>query len=410
MFFRGLMKYFSKSKVKSLVTVLFIFSAVFSTSAQENSSLKDSLKKFIRGNLSEKTQVLTEAKSSDSFELSQTAIDFCINSREILGNDRELDSLAVAATLCISPEYVSSLNDDGKNQVLQKLETLFSQFNTSSTVRIAVISKIRSLSPYCDVQNFTLTLNAYLKEEESYFIETAVTKTAVNALKDIGNSESFLVCYSLLNNQKFNSFYDELEETCAVLIPKSMNEVISIISNSSMNVVTSLFKLSQKNANLSKNNACEIAENVLLRSILYMDNFSAQTLEQQDIQTLALQILGENRWTRASQTAVNYFLNAKKQFEKQNMVDIHFCSVINRLGEIAPIDSVMPLASYLEELNRQTENGEKVSTSVVLSVIKTLGSIGDKTAFDSLLAVTYLTYPESVLSCAREALSGLRWQ
>ena len=54
-------------------------------------------------------------------------------------------------------------------------------------------------------------------------------------------------------------------------------------------------------------------------------------------------------------------------------------------------------------------NGKSVSIHVVEAVIKTLGAIGNKSAFDSLLGVTYLNYPESVLSAAREALAGLKW-
>ena len=64
---------------------------------------------------------------------------------------------------------------------------------------------------------------------------------------------------------------------------------------------------------------------------------------------------------------------------------------------------------YLEVLNNQKENNADVSTVVILSVINTLGAIGDKSAFDSLLATTLLFYPEEVLTAARNALSGLRW-
>ena len=56
------------------------------------------------------------------------------------------------------------------------------------------------------------------------------------------------------------------------------------------------------------------------------------------------------------------------------------------------------------------EKGTPVASEIVLAVINTLGAIGDKSAFDSLLAVTYLNYEESVLTAARDALSGLRWQ
>ena len=76
---------------------------------------------------------------------------------------------------------------------------------------------------------------------------------------------------------------------------------------------------------------------------------------------------------------------------------------------MAPISSVSPLVEYLESANASVEKEEMVSYEVVTAVIKTLGAIGDKSAFDSLLAVTYLDYPDYVLSATREALAGLKW-
>lgn len=369
-----------------------------------------SLQKFIRGNLNEKTIAVREASGEEAYNLSNTAIDFCIESQPVLGNDRELDSLAVAAVLSLSPDYIKNLNNDSKNNVISKLEKLFLTFDESSTVRIAVISKVRALTDIVNVSNFIGILNDYLQEEAVTTKEAAVIKAVISALQDFGNNDSFIICYTLLNNSKFSDFYDDLETACSALVSQSMNEVVGIISQSSLPVITKLFALIQKNSNLSKKNLCEISENVMLRAILYMDNFSSLTQDQQDIQLAALKILSDNKWTVSSKTAVNYFQKAKVQYQAEKMNEQFFCDVIGCLPNIAPIDSVEPLSDYLEELNAQTERGEVVSTPVVLSVIKTLGLIGDKTAFDSLLAVTYISYPESVLSSAREALSGLRWQ
>ena len=60
-------------------------------------------------------------------------------------------------------------------------------------------------------------------------------------------------------------------------------------------------------------------------------------------------------------------------------------------------------------LNSKVGNLTNVQVNVVIAVINTLGAIGDKTAIDSLLDVTYLTYPESVLSAAQNALLELKW-
>ena len=101
---------------------------------------------------------------------------------------------------------------------------------------------------------------------------------------------------------------------------------------------------------------------------------------------------------------------SKKLYDSSSMTEEQFKTVITSLRNIAPLDAVAPLISYLEELNDRTEKGSPVASEIALAVINTLGAIGDKAAFDSLLAVTYLNYEESVLTAARDALSGLRWQ
>ena len=145
-------------------------------------------------------------------------------------------------------------------------------------------------------------------------------------------------------------------------------------------------------------------------SILLLDNSSGTSADNLRVQLTALDILSQNNWTRASASALSYFQTSKKLYENRSMSEEQFKTVITSLRNIAPLDAVTPLISYLEELNDRTEKGNTISSEIALSVINTLGAIGDKAAFDSLLAVTYLNYEESVLTAAREALSGLRWQ
>ena len=55
------------------------------------------------------------------------------------------------------------------------------------------------------------------------------------------------------------------------------------------------------------------------------------------------------------------------------------------------------------------KSGAVPEEAVVLSVINALGGLGDKTAFDCLLYVTYLNYPEAVVKAAKTALTKLKW-
>lgn len=397
--------------MKSLMNKKLILSFLFLTSTFLAFSQNNTYKiKFLKGNILEKTAAVREASGSEAFWLTNKAIEYSLENKELLGNDRELDGLAVAAILSISPDYVKNSTDVQKNLLESQFIQLFTKYTASNTVQIAVLTKTLALKDILPTKDFASVLNNYLNSINIKTTDPSVFKATLNALEYIGNNESFTVLYKMYGNSKYADYQTEIEETVLALVPSAMNEVLSIIHNSDLTQMSKIYNLIQKNSQISKNNLCEISENVLSESIIIVDNSSKITSENIQLQLSALKILADNKWTRASSIALSFFQHSKKLYANGSMNEEEFDEVISSLSSIAPIDAVSPLTVYLEELNSLTENGNKVSNSVVEAVIKTLGAIGDKSAFDSLLAATYLDYPESVLTAAREALSGLRWQ
>ena len=85
---------------------------------------------------------------------------------------------------------------------------------------------------------------------------------------------------------------------------------------------------------------------------------------------------------------------------------------LRAIGDIAAVacaETGQVLSSYLDFLNKSMESDNAPVEAVVLSVIHALGGLGDKTAFDYLLYVTYLDYPQEVTDAARTALAQLKW-
>ena len=388
---------------------LLLFLTLISTSFIYSQNLTKTIK-FLKGNIADKTAAVREASGAEAVFLANQAINFCIESKEILGNDRELEGLAVAAILSISPEYAKNCPENEKLLLEEELLKLYSQFKNSSTVQIAILTKSVALKDYISTDKLTELLNDYLTKANVNTEDGTMFRAVLNALESIGNNESFLILYGLANNQNYKKYHAQIESTITALVPKAMNEVLSLIQNSNTSQVAKLFGLIKKNSTISKNNLCEIAQNVLSQSIIYIEGSSGATEEQINLQLDTLAILSENRWTRASATCVSYFKLAKRLYNSGDMNEAQFKAVILALADTSPVDSVSQLTAYLEDLNSLTEKGNIVSSDVILAVIKALGAIGDKSAFDSLLAVTYLNYNEQILSAARGALSGLRWQ
>lgn len=392
---------------KLLSLILFSAFLILNVTAE---NAKSSTIKFIKGNISDKTAAVREASDSEAAWISSQAINFCLENKALLGSDRELDGLAVAAVLSFSPDNVKIDGDEAAEKLISDFISLFVKFNKSNTVQIAVISKIVALKDSIPAEAFTAVLNEYVRTADIKATDSGVFKASLNALETIGNNESFTILYGLLNDAKYNSYRKEIESATVALIPAAMDEVLAMISGADKKKTASIFELSQKNTKISSKNLCEISEKVLIETILLTENSSVVSTADTEIQLAALKILSDNKWTRASDTVLKYFERSKTMYEKNNLNEEDFITIVSSLKNIAPLNAVSPLISYLEELNGLTEDGKQVSSDLVLALINTLGAIGDKAAFDSLLAVTYLNYEESVLTAAREALSGLRWQ
>ena len=353
-------------------------------------------KKFIKGNITDKTAAVREASGQEGIWLSQKAIDFVLENNDIIGTDRDMDGLAVAAVLSLPNDYVYGLSETEKTKVLEKFINLFEKFSRSNTVQIAVQSKVLSLKENINTAPFTEVLNKFLQSSTVLSSDSSLLKSVINSLGFIGNNISFSILYNNLNDKRYSAYYPEIEETIKKLIPVSMNEVLQIIHSHDAANTQRIFNL-VKDAEISTTNLCEISENILNDSPIISLKFDA------------LAILNSHKWTRASNSVLTFFASAQNDFQNELITEDQFVSLIESLVNISPLDAVTPLIKYLGELNQQLEYNNSVAQNVVLAVINSLGAIGDKQAFDSLLSVTYLNYPEPVLSAARQALAGLRW-
>lgn len=390
---------------KSFLLILFVLFSI-SLYAQNNSYTIQ----YLKGNITDKTRAIKESTGSESDYLANRAIEYALENKELLGTDRDLDALVVAAVLSISDDYLKNSNDEEKVKFSEKLYNLFSNFEDSNTVEIAILTKLESIKDLLPIEKFVNNLNNKLKNENMNDMDPSFLKTTLSSLEKMGNTESFIILYYFYSADKYPKFEEEIEKTLITLSPNAVNEILGFIKEADSNQLKRIYSLTTKTQKLSKNNVCIIAENLLNRSILLMGDSSKILPEDIDLQITCLKILADNKWARASDSVLSYFQITKSLYKINSIKDEDFTFVISSLSSITPLKAVSPLTSYLEELNGRKENGEEVSSSVILSLINTLGAIGDKAAFDSLLAVTYLSYEEAILSAARQALSGLRWQ
>lgn len=389
-------------KVFSLTAViLLICSALFAREYSENE------KKFVKGNLSEKTQAVRSASGADSIELTKSAISFALENLKILGNDRDLNALAVTGVLSVSQNMIDSLSTEEKNKLTANLISLYESFDDTN-VKVAVLSKIAAINLAND--NFVYLLNDYVKKANPALEKHDLLSSSIKTLGVIGNSTSFKILFKCSGEQAWAPYLKDIEDSVGMLASKSENELLEMIRTGNANDCRFIFNFVTKNSKNSQILKAEIAENTLLRAIYIYENTGSSTNELIALQLDSFNVLKEMKWTRASKTAIAYFDVVEKEYSAGKLSEDIFINIISGLSETSPIEAVPKLSSYLTKLNRSMENSSTViSEPVVLAVINALGAIGDKNAFDSLLAVTYYSYSDNVIAAARVALAKLKW-
>ena len=386
--------------------ILFLILSVFCAKIMFSESTEN-IKNFVKGNLSEKTSAVKAATKDEVEELSKRAIDFAIENKEILGEDRELAALAVSGILAVPQTFADELSDEEKTRLSDEFLSLYNLFE-DETVKIAVLNKIAKLD--ISTEKFKESLNKYLSECNPETENRAILTASILTIGNIGDSNSFKILFDNAQKNEWRKYQEENEKALGLLCVKAEKEIIEIIGSGNTAECRKIFDFVMRNQKNNQIFCAKISESVLARAIYLYENSGSANDEIISLQVDSFCVLRDFKWTRASATTIRFFDVAVKEFENSQMNESFFCLVIEGIAETSPIESVSKLSSYLSKLNKSMEDEKsKVSEPVVLSLIKTLGAIGDKNAFDSLLAVTYYNYSDTVIAAARDALAKLKW-
>lgn len=383
-----------------ILTVLFFTSYLFSMGSKNQ-------RNFVKGNIIDKTEAVKAASEVEIVDLAKAAIEFSLNYKEILGDDSELSALAISGITALPVEYIENSNMTEKNLISEKLIGLYSVFEDEN-VKIAVLNKISSFK--FSVENFIPLLNDFVKNSSVNEENVVLLKSVVNTLGSIGNNQSFIIMLGALSEKKWEPLFENLEKSLCMLAEPLEKEILDILRRGNIKDCRRLFDLIVKKSENSQIFKAEIAENVLLRTIYIYENSNSTGEDLISLQLECFDFLKKLKWTRASNTIVSYLKTARSEYDQKLLEEDKFCEIITGVSDVAPIGAIQPLATYLIFLNsKMEEKSSDVSENLVLAIIKSLGAIGDKNAFDALLGVTYFEYSDSVIAAARDALAKLKW-
>ena len=243
-----------------------------------------------------------------------------------------------------------------------------------------------------------------------------VLENAIITLGRIGNESSLSIIYSIWASKIWPDYQESTDSALVSLAQDSFSDVIKIFSLSQISDSSHFFSLLHKSSKNSTVFLCEVAENSLLIAInnaeklKAFDKDSAKRFVEFQLETH--DVLCENKWSHAAAVINSNILLGKKAYEDGSMSESDFVKMIRSSVKVPSQPLAQSLTDLLSECNGKVEAGasnEMPAKSVVLALISALGELGDKTAFDSLLFVTYLSYPLDVIDAAKASLAKLNW-
>ena len=380
-----------------LILIILIPMMIFANSQDEQIMI---LKKtFYRGNLQDKIQVISEAATMEENleEIFLSSMDFVVNYGNILKTDDSMIQLAKIT--------VENLDKVDKSEVSQFFIDLFPLYD-SEIIRNSILNSISKL------QINDSKINILLKDYGFSLLENPQEEPMellVSTMEQIDDSSFFPVLFKYAASTNVpESVRKQSENVISGFVERYKTDMVSIIEKGSLSEKHLALKIvlnSEKNSDFLR---AEIAEKALQVSIIYIGDTN-QKNELIDFQLSAIRELRRVSWTRSADLVVSFFNFARSEYENESLAEDDYIEIISCVEELATSKASSILSDYLAYFNSQTEQGISCSESVVLAVINALGNLGNKTAFDNLLYVGYLSYSEEIIEASRVALAGLKF-
>lgn len=391
-----------KNSFRILTAILIFLSVNFNLSAQNQVSVYQML--FTKGNIAQKIQAVDFAGKDNNYVFLSDCLDFCIQSNSLIGPDADIDNLTINVLKNFNNSAsLMELND--VKLVCKKIQSCFKNFS-SDNVKIACLNRF---AVFNNPENVKF-VNDYVSDKAlNNQPMTSVILSAVNLMGKIGNNESFSILFAADIANVWPKYSSYIQSAYSTLAVNASADLINLFTKAPVEQKLMVLNLIKNSSEIPEFVKGQLAQKSLSMSIINIDEEQDISPAQNKLMSESVNLLAQTNWSMSSEVVADYFPLAQNLYQKEQLSAEDFISIIQSCTQIASQNMVLPLIKYLNFLNRSTQENKPVNTQVVLSVINSLGGLGDKQAFDELLFVTYLDYTQEVLEAAKSALDNLKW-
>ena len=393
---------------KKVCVFVFVFFSVLPLIAQDDDPVVLSYQRnFIRASINTKLDLLNDASKISTINMTPLYVDALSFTKEfypVLGNDSQLLDIAMTAA-----SIVATYKDVSALPILRDVFDVIPE----SRVRVACLGTFSVLlgGHTDDIQYLNDWFNTAIsvKSVSSQDVKTLVA--CAQTLGKLADVSSFQVLFRAASMDTLDTTIVSAAVAALNSInSKYMDEILGIIAEKDIKQVYAAFSFAMKKDNLPADEKGKIVEAAFTEAVdLKSSGTEAGNPLLGSLLSESLSQLAELHWSPASPAVVKYFYLVQGDYKNGKAGIDTLIPVIKCMGAMGTTESAQALSILLGLLNSETEQKKTYNEQLMLAVIHALGDLGDKTAFDYLLYVGYLDYPETIKKAAKDALAKLEW-
>jgi HEAT repeat protein len=257
-------------------------------------------------------------------------------------------------------------------------------------------------------------LNQYLAEQNNRFLsgvppEYPVLSACITVLGAIGDGSSYPALFSTVISGYPEAVTREAASAMEAVPGNLRQYLIGIIRRNPPEEKLAAFSLA---SNTRKLTGPERADMAVIALETGLDLFAGNREDAEaaaNMRYAAIRTLRDLRWTRATSLVIKHFYRVQQDYSNGTASREQVVEAIACLGAMSSSEAAQVLALHLGFLNSRMERNGEYDDAVTRGAIQALGEIGDKIAFDYLLYISYLPYPDGIKDAAKEALNRLKW-
>ena len=314
--------------------------------------------------------------------------------------------------LAVSFLYGDNLDELSQNDInnIKDPDVLWGLFlqNPDSETGINILISLGTLgkgnrSVIENLNNYLMGRNLLFRS--GYSVDYQVVSACIAAIMELGDSTSYPALFSVLYAGFPEVIASEALGALEVIRGNLLQFLMNVIENNPPDEKFAAFRAGINSERLTVSERGRLAERALEQALAAV----GENIDLSAMRYSAVNALTRLRWTRANALAIRHYYRVQSDFIQGLIPKERFIEAITCLGAVGNPDAALVLGLQLGLINARTESTGNYDPEITIAIVQALGFIGYNAAFDHLLHVGNLFYPEDIQNAAREAIARLKW-